>query len=385
MKRITVIISGFILSMMLISCSSQDNSGNVHETDMNEFVSIQNLFDGYDKLQGKESDIFALPSTIEKPNCEKLFRFPDRRGGNNIPNEEEATTGFLKKCFGDRFDKSRLTYQNNWDGGKTYSFTHPDGVSAVVLHGFPINVIKSPEGQAILSPDPTFLNSYNPSDSNSIVELKNGNCTVGELLNGMQKRLDSEIMPYIGGFEIEPICINNYENSESIKYAEIIYGISYQGVLLEYESPMLIMNSKNDYQVLTSYSTNTISLTVTSNDDYDIFSSTFSEQYPVTENVSEAISLTAAVDILQNELAKNKVYTFDTVGLRYCCKITAPVITGTDSLEDSRILADYGRIETAYFEPTWCFFYKVTDENGEHREAVKVNALTGEITIDTAR
>ena len=382
MKRATALLAA---AVMLVSCSSQDNSGKVHEADNSEFVSIQNLFDGYDELQGKESDLFALPSTIEKPNCEKLFRFPDRRGGNNIPNEEEATTGFLKKCFGDRFDKSRLTYQNNWDGGKTYSFTHPDGVSAVVLHGFPINVIKSPEGQAILSPDPTFLNSYNPSDSNSIVELKNWNCTVGELLNGMQKRLDSEIMPYIGGFEIAPICINNYKNSEDIKYAEIIYGISYQGVMLEDESPMFITQSSGNYQVMTSYSASVITLTVTGSDDYDIFSSTFSEQYPLTETVSEAIPLRSAVGILCEELAEYVRYIFDSVELRYCCKITAPVITGTDSLEDSRILADYGRIETAYFEPTWCFFYKVTDENGEHREAVKVNALTGEITIDTAR
>ena len=374
-----------LAAVMLVSCSDSEANNYKDDSFSKEPKKISELYEGYEELLDKEYDNFVMPSTIEKPAFDCLFRFPDRREGQDIPNEEEKAAEIFKALFGERFDKSSLTYQENWDSSKTYSFMLPDGVSAVVLHGFPINVIKSPEGQAILSPDTTFLNSYDPSDSNSIVELKNGNCTVGELLNGMQKRLDSEIMPYIGGFEIAPICINNYKNSEDIKYAEIIYGISYQGVMLEDESPMFITQSSGNYQVMTSYSASAITLTVTGSDDYDIFSSTFSEQYPLTETVSEAIPLRSAVGILCEELAEYVRYIFDSVELRYCCKITAPVITGTDSLEDSRILADYGRIETAYFEPTWCFYYKTADRNGEHREAVKVNALTGEITIDTAR
>lgn len=367
------------LSLLLAGCGS-DNSGNTQETEIKEFVPVSEMYDGYEQLQGKDFGNFKLPESIEKPEFEKLYRFPDRRGGADVPDEETRTKELLKRTFGEEPEESLISAYENWDGSKTYTLTLPEGRSAAVLHGFPISIIKSAE--ELITPQQELIHEYSPEDGGGIVELKNSSCSVSELLDNMQKRLESEVMQGLEGFEFVPRSISNFRNSNSVSYTQIEYEVYYRGIKLEYDSPMSVLQSKSEYQVMTSYSINSVSLTAADKEDYAIFSSTFSEQYPLTEEVTEAISLERAVQILQNELAQYSFYDFDSVELCYCCKITAPVITNTDKDEDSRILADYGEIETAYFEPTWCFNYTGNPNVQQRREAVKVNAVTGEITID---
>ena len=369
-------------AVMLTACSEENSNANVQEGDSSaaERKSVSELFEGCGELQGKDFDNFRMPDKIEKPDYKKLYRFPDRRGGADIPDEKAKTVELLNNCFGDRFDEALMTCQENWDGSSLYSFYLPDGSGAAVLHGFPVSIVKF--AGTVLTPDFEMLGSFSAADADKTVELKDGSCTVGELLAGMQKRLEKEILPNAGGFELVPLRIYNRKNSEGLCYADIEYGAEYQGIMLEDYSPMFIEQMRNGYEVTTSYSAASITLTVLEKDDYAILSSTFSEQYPLTEELTEAITLEGAVTILKNELAEYSKFSFDSVELKYCCKVTAPVLTGTDKAEDSRILADYGEVGTAYFEPTWCFFYIASDANEGHREAVKVNAVTGEITID---
>ena len=369
-----------VAAVLLLAGCGNGSSGNTAETEEKERVPVTDLFEGYEDLQGKDLEVFTLPETIEKPAYEKLYRFPDRRGGADVPEEYAKTKQLMKNCFGDKFDESLMTASDNRDNSKIYSFSLPEGLSAVVLHGFPINIVKSAE--KLLTPQQEQLHCYSASEGDRTVELKNGSCTVNELTENMRKRLDSEIMQGLEGFELVPKSVYNYRNSNSVCYASIEYEVMYRGIKLDYDPPMSVIQQKNGYEVMTSYSANSVTLSTADKDDYAVLSSTFSEQYPLTEEVPEAISLKRAVRLLQSELAEYSRYEFDTVELRYCCRITAPVITGTDKSEDSRILADYGELNTAYFEPTWCFYYSSIRGSEKHREAVKVNALTGEITID---
>ena len=385
MKKATALLAAALsAAVMLTACTSSDNSGNTQEGNVDDLVPAADIFEGCEELQGKDFELFRLPDVIEKPEYDGLYRFPDRRGGAEVPEEKQKALELMKACFGERFDESAVREEKNWDKSVIYQLSLPDDAFAAVLHGFPMNITKSCTSGDI-TPDFTVLGRFLPSEPEKTVELQSGSCTVAELLDGMQKRLDAEILPFIGGFEIVPLRIDDLKSSKGVSYAVIEYGIKYKGIMLEEDSPMWISQQRSGYQVTTGYSLNTLTLTVTDKNDYLVFSSSFAEQYPLAEKISEAIPLSGAVEILKNDLAEYMRCNLTSVELKYCCKITAPVITGTDSLEDSRILADYGKIETAYFEPTWCFYYKVTDENGEHREAVKVNALTGEITIDTAR
>lgn len=381
MKKILFSTLLLLMSLVMVSCSSQDNNGNIKETDSFEKTRISQLYDGYEELQGKKYSGFTLPQIIEKPTFDSLYRFPDRRGGSEIPSEEENTIKLFKRCFGDKYDNNALDVNENWDKSKTYSLFLPDGTGAVVLHGFPVSIIKDPSGN-LLTSNFELLNTYTGSERDKTVELRDGRCTTGELLDGIGKCLERDILPSIGGFDIYPLSIHNCKNSDGICYAEIEYGIKYKGIPLEDKSAMFISQQRSGYQVITSYSISTLSVVTAYRTDYSVFSSTFSDQYPLVEELSEAISLDSAVQLLQKELAPNINLEFDSVELKYCCKITAPTLTVTDKDKDSQILADYGEIKTAFFEPTWCFYYRKSYDGNSIQEAVKVNAITGEITID---
>lgn len=381
MKKIVLSLTAIMITMSVLCGCSQNNNGNAIETEDGVKVPIAQIYDGFEELQGKDLGVIKLPDKIDKPQYEKLYRFPDRRGGADIPNEKETTLAVLKSCFGESFNESGLTESENWDGSKSYLYSASEDVSAVIVHGFPTAINKSEVGD-MLSIGGALLNAYAPSDTDKTVELKNGSCTVGELLGGMQRRLDAEILPYAAGFEAFPMSIRNYKSTDGTSYAEIEYGIRYRGIALEDSSPMFIVQRRAGYSVVTTYSPSSLSIVATDKDDYIIFTATFSDQHPLTEEIGELISLKGAVGLLENELAQNSRYEIELAELRYCCKITAPTLTVTDKEEDQRILADYGEIQTAYFEPTWCFYYSESDASGVQRNALKVNAVTGEITVD---
>ena len=377
MKRCISIFTAITMMLFIFcSCSSQDNCGNTMSVNAGDKVPVSQVYDGYEDLQGKSFGNLKMPDKIEKPEFEKLCRFPDRRGGEKISEEKETAVSIFGSIFGENFDEKYI--ETDSKTGDIY-YRSSEG-SAVVYNGFPFNITLGYTGD-ILTPDRKLTGSYSPSDTDKTVRLKDGDCTVGELLSGMQKCLEKDILPYMEDYEVRPLSVLNYCADETNCSAEITYGVSYKGIMLEEASPLFEIKDAAGYQTLTTYTQSSLTLFTDNKDRYLIFTPSFSQQQPKPEEVSEAISLRAAVEILKNELAENLRLDFDSVELRYCCKTTGPVMTADES-ENSRVLAEYGEIKAAYFEPTWCFYYSVRDLNGSHCEAVKVNAITGEITID---
>lgn len=358
------------------ACSSQENRGNTMSVSGGETVPVGQIYNGCEDLQGKSFGNLKMPDKIVKPEFEKLYRFPDRRGGEKIPDEKEAAVSIFGSVFGAHYDEKNM--ETDSKTGDIY-YRSPEG-SAVVYNGFPFNITLG-DTRYILTPDRTLIGSYSASDTNKTVRLSGDDCTAGELLDGMQKCLEKDILPYMKDFEVFPISVLNYCADESFCSAEITYGVSYKGIMLEEDSPLFEIKDAAGYQTLTTYTQSSLTIFTDNKDRYLLFTPSFSQQQPKPEEVSEAISLRAAVEILKNELAENLRLDFDSVELKYCCKTTGPVMTA-DEVENSRVLAEYGEIKTAYFEPTWCFYYSAKDPTGSHRKAVKVNALTGEITID---
>ena len=98
---------------------------------------------------------------------------------------------------------------------------------------------------------------------------------------------------------------------------------------------------------------------------------------------NEIISLKAAAELLQNELADNLRLRFTEVRLMYCCKDTYPNldpnINGDKEAMREKMEKEFS-IQRSEYVPTWCFFLGNPDSV---RTSIKINAVTGEITIDT--
>ena len=136
-----------------------------------------------------------------------------------------------------------------------------------------------------------------------------------------------------------------------------------------------------DYDVLTYYSFNQMNFTMSGKDSILGFSNVTLISKMQEEPVNEIIPLKSAVKLLETSLAEQSNYRFQKIDLMYCQKFTYPAFTGNESL-NSEIMADYGEIPDQPFVPTWCFTW--TTDQGQEKlvQHIKVNAVTGEITVD---
>jgi hypothetical protein len=225
-----------------------------------------------------------------------------------------------------------------------------------------------------------YIGRYSAAkDSEQVLELDGEKCTVGEVCDSLSSFINESFYPLYDDFEIYPLDVD-YFFTESSEYAvEVTCGIKYKGVPLEdYFSPMFVTEERNGYEVITSYSPSHMLFDLYGKDNITFFNSRFATRDIETTKISEIISLKDAVELLQNELAKNSYYEIEEVKLMYCCKSTSPVPTDDEEL-NSKMQADFADAEPTPFEPTWCFFWYTDDGN---RQALKVNAVTGEITVD---
>ena len=373
LNQITILIA---LLIVFVSCSSVDNNRNTQSTAGGEKASAANMFDGYEELQGKDFENFKLPDKIEKNEFEKMYRFcsPYKQTDNDM----EENRNVIKHFVGDTFDEKNLTKTNSYGA---YLYSTPD-IRIMVQYGYPISVDILDE--ALFDRDMVILGEYSSSESDKTVRLKNGECTLSELFEGMQKCLEKDLIPYYPELEFSPRTVTNYKNPKGLCFTKIQFNVKYNGIMIEELSPLFITENGPGYFINTFYYTAELVMYAAEKDSYKTLGSNFALRKIISEEVNEAISLKGAVELLRKELAPKPHYVFDSVALRYCCKQTAPGAVADPEKTES-ILADYGEIPTPYYEPTWCFYYTAVDDPNKPREAVKVNAVTGEITIDTAK
>lgn len=357
---------------LLVSCASQDN-GNTKQAEQTEKVSVDKIYDGYEALQGKKyGNSFTMPEKITPVKPDGLYSFTCKpKSGLD---DEQESKHYFRSMVGDSYDESCFHKERD----NVYSYIGKDGFTMYFANGCPINAYINGTvlaGSNVLED----LGEYDPAEDEDIsLELKNGTYTIGEICSDLTELISKAFYPLYEGFEMYPYHVTYILDNNMEKVAEITYGVKYKGLSLEVQfSPLFEIEQRNGYQIVTNYSPSHMLFDVDTKGSTRFFTSRFAPRDLETTEVHEIISLQGAVDILKDNLAENSNYKFTDVKLYYCCKEYGPTATDNEEL-NSRMNEDFKDAPLPEFEPTWVFYWNAEDK----RYDVKVNAVTGEITVE---
>ena len=369
LKQITILIA---LLIVFVSCSPQDNKGNIMSVNETNKVSISQIWDGYEELQGKKyGDIFTLPAKISPEALDELYTFEIRNPEVTDSTEEKGRESF-RKFFGDKFDESRCVYDPE---NEIMNYTSgDDGNSGQCIRGgISLNknfeILSEIKDQVVAVLDPI-------KDSDKAVELGSDTIKVSEICQSVTAFLNDLCSDYTSvtdGFELRPYKIYYYTSDTGKEYVQINVGYKFKGIFLQnWFSSLSDIQRTAEGSDETFYMPAHIRIVMDSKD--NIVSSIPSSRAILPTDIQKCeaiISLKEAVRILERELAENSKYSFEEIRLIYCAKCTNH-ITGNNGAQEPTLTR---------YEPTWSFDFE-TKYGDYGRKSIKVNAVTGEITVE---
>ena len=371
-----------LAALLLVSCAAQENGLKTKDTDAAEKAPVSQIWDGYEALQGRQyGNAFTLPEKIEPVSVEQLYSFVPK----DDPEWDKVRAGaetFFKAMYGSSFDSGSIRESVSPSGKQQIEYLTPDDDALAASSGI-VYAYRSGGSFDSVSGQPELLGSYDPKKDRDVsLELEDGGCTVGELCGNVTEFLKEAFYPLYDGYELEPVNVSYQCLADMRKTAYVIVGIKRDGIFMEkYQSKLFEQEHRESYDVLTYYSFNQMDLTMAGADNILNFSNVTLISKMQEEPLQEIIPLTEAVKLLEASLAEQSGYVFETVELMYCQKFTYPALTG-DAQVNSEILADYGEIPDQPFVPTWCFSWETQQGSGTFVHHIKVNAVTGEVTVD---
>jgi len=362
----------------LSSCSSQNNSSNTKQTDDSNKVPISQLWDGYEELQGKQyGNAFTLPEKIEPTENDGIYSL------TLVPridiDPEAASQKLFKAVYGNVLDDKNLSAS----GDGTYTYKDADGVITSFANNAPASIgyTKLP---LIGGTQYEETAVYDPvKDADVFMELELGSCTVGELWRKAMDSAELYFSGYYPGLELCPGFINYMHDTDLDEYrAYLQIDFSYKGIpFQDVLSGLFETEDRGFYKVLTSYGAAFIGCHYYGINDPALFMFYYGAYNIVAEEQENIIPFRDAVGIMEKELAPNMKLKFENVSMQYCHKNISPVYTADSELNE-RIRADFGEELPLDFRPTWVFSWTETGANGKEQDYVKVDAISGEITID---
>lgn len=382
MKKMILTLTAFAAAAVLSSCAWQDRGGRdtaadndkVLAVETGEKVAASRIYEGSDELQGQDYGVIVMPKVIEAPKIDRVYKFrlDAKQGIDDLTDGKE----FFESFFGSEYNEE-VCGVDSLSGWLKYG--GEDCAQPSVFHNGHIEAYKN-GAELLSSSSEQSIAIYQASkDRDNAMELEGGSCTVGEVCDGVEKFCRENLARYFDELDIIPSEVYYFLTSSGKKQAETACQLHYKGVPLEDYFSFLFETkpgSTADSTIITSYSPNQVIFSMDSKDEIDII---FMHCYPHTvrsEELTEIISLKGAVEILKDNLAVNSKYIFEDVKLMYCSKTTSEIF-----LYDPNDPKDPITINDPGFEPTWCFFWD-TAAGGYGRQAIKVNAVTGEITLD---
>ena len=385
------ILTFTLAALMLAGCASQENGGNTRQADTENIgtTPVSKIWEGYEELQGKQyGGVFTMPDVITPNSAEEYYTF--LWDFDPYPEADEPfAREFYKSFFGESYKDEYVTVKDF-----NVLYNAPDGAFGAVASTVIVNASRDGSFPA----DGELLGEYDPVKDGAVsMELEEGSCTVSEAVAAASELMDKTFAAYYPEYEYVPVRVKYIASKmahpydppgELVATAQVHFMVSYKGLFLEDASLLFETENKGYYMVSTSIIPSCIDLDINKKGSVSVINSMGKLPAPVSEQVDELMSLDQAVELMESELAPQSGYKFSRVELRYCCKYSMPQLIPTEETMGKDIILDFPE-ETAKmfeefgevvrrFDPTWCFYFGVEGSG----TSVRVNARTGEITID---
>lgn len=361
---------------MLSSCGVFDNKSNTQQAENFQLSSVNVAYDGIDELMGKDMGSVKLPDTIIVQDISELYTFSAKMHHNE---DSQTNKEFALKLYSDFFKESFEPEECEFDSlGYFYMYydegkelaRYADGQMSLVRKDYEVNL------------EEEFQRFYR-ADSDERISVGNSECSVKEIAAAAKDFLDNELPTAFNGFVVEPqdvfIRRNGDKNVVNINCVQKLHGIPFEDYPTVF-TQMSKDSSGND--TITTYYATDIRMGLDDKDSIAWVHIDKPVEITKKEKLEKMISLKDAVDILHKELSELTVFKFDEVKLMYCCKQTyIDYYYGDMTFEQQLEKTNELNEQEHDFYPTWCFIAD-NELSGYSRWIVKLNAVTGEITID---
>ncbi|MBR1664340.1 MAG: hypothetical protein IJ696_08450 [Ruminococcus sp.] len=371
MKILKEILALALALCTFTACTENDNDKNTYNINNAETVPVEQIFNGCDELQGKDLGKIKLPEKIDSISIDEVYTFPFEPAVSD--NEAENSKSFFKAMFGDEYNEI------NWkqEADRVYIYNSDNGYVSFFRNNCPENYYSNERGS--VNTTEVLGTYYADTDKEKIIELKNGECSIGEICDRVSDCISSAFFPLYDGFQIYPYIITHILDDNMEKCAEVTCAVSYNGMMLEpFFSSLFEVEERSEYKVVTNYVPSHMLFYLDGKDNIIFFTNRFGTKEMNVKKLDKLISLEGAVTILLDNLADKSRYNIEQVTLYYCCKNTAPSPVEDEEL-NSKMEEDFKNEAKSCFEPTWCFIWHTDDGR---QQDIKVNAVTGEITME---
>lgn len=399
-KKRVIVRSVFILAaaalvlalIFVIRGTFREN--DLHTQSVKEFTlsPVKEAYSGKEEILGTtvelpvgEEDKVSLkfPSVISEYHPEKAYiltnitnaAYDFKKGAEEM---QEKGPVLFKAFYGDKYDESCCSFLelNDLETFIREDYNGKNGeVAWLGASGYALI-----EDQAVFAdtkrnsvPAETY---FYKDDPDKTVSLSDGEITLQEAADRFTEYFKSALPDLAYGFEIRPYkaVISDYNGDKILR---IIGEKLHEGIPFECSMSTYI-NTQNGKE--TSYGFTYADADMRSVGAYYAVSDQNNPIIARSEPLDKIIPLKGAVEILKKNLARNTDYTFSDIKLMYCCKYTQQSINVNDEDREKlkKLIAEENTREDEY-RPTWYFIIK---EENDQTSGIKVDAVSGEITMD---
>lgn len=377
-KLIALSVAAVMSAAWLGGCGPNSYSTQKQKTNGGEKVPIAQVYDGYAEA-AKGCRHLILPDNITMQTLEEVYTFETvfSKPEDHAAESRALFRGFFGKSYAESgidFNEKLLGYYyNNGKDQGTYRGSNFNMQKASVAG---VQTERSSENAFLIGRDDgRMLDGIFPE-----AEL-----TVSDIAGGIPEELFGVLGSIYPDFEIRPYSILGLTAGME-NFALLHLGLEYKGLPVQsFPSSLFNRFIEGSERKLESYTFSYIEAEFDKNGELVFLGNGGPLKVVSSKKQDEIISLASAIELLDSELAENIEYEIDDVQLMYCCKTVYPEIY-VEEIGDEKVLELNDELDKIPLErvPTWCFIgsYK----NGwQFAWSLKVNAITGEITIDAPK
>lgn len=382
LKKSLNLLIAIQMAILFTSCEAFDRNPNTHNAESAPQTNTNRAYNEYEALQGKDMGTIVMPDEIAPIELSELYSIKLER--RTDINDEEESRRLFKVLFKDSYNEKNVTSNKDVFENITYTYSDSNGDGATYISGIGLaNSYYGSDGEDLIIDYSNPPDVYDPiKEKDKTMPLRDGNSTVGELCDSVSRFINDNLSSLYDCYEITPITVSACRSSSGAYFGRVYCGLKYKNIIFEPEiTPLFTQSVIDGDKMITTYKFNYMTFDFTGKDNIRA-TSIMAPCYTVNgTKLDKIISLKSAAESIASGLAQYSKYYIKDIKLMYCCKSTNAIAT-TDDEETKRLMEKHKKDSNDTFEPTWVFYCRDYTGEGTPPYAIKLNAVTSEITLD---